>query len=516
MWSIDLMAKRTLASLIRNALAAGAYVAATSATSNGYAKSYGFHGEAVVQNSGCTNCRQVVGGQLPGYPMHTLPQTPYGYPDNTLLSPNTTFDSNSNTLGSAYSSNAISNYGQNVSGLSSGTAQLLAGGTDGNATASGSAGGYSNISGQFITGSDSPTFGGLQQSGGAAQESSSGAQSGSGFGSSNGRSSGAAEGSTAALAAIGQPNSTLVSGASVDADNDAAIGTDAAANSDLLQIAQAPAEGEVASESTDDSMPWSVLPSGSEFGTGGTFGSVAESNSNQGTGSGGGSSQGSSSGSPSGGQGWSPSQGGSSGGSGLGSSGGQQSSGSNGSVQTASLPPATSATPVEGTPATTTTGVVSSGETNSTPDSTSTPESTGESQTDGFGNGTLVSSSGTTSNTGNESNGSSGTNSSSNSGSGTDSESTSGSDSPTGDGLFTNTEEPCVNIPVTEPTDPVDEVNTTPTESDLVGDDNTSAPVVPEPSSMLMLAVGSVLGGAIYNRRRSKKNSEQKSEDAIE
>lgn len=61
-----------------------------------------------------------------------------------------------------------------------------------------------------------------------------------------------------------------------------------------------------------------------------------------------------------------------------------------------------------------------------------------------------------------------------------------------------------MDIPVTEPTDPTDETTTVTDDTDQVGSDDSTAPVVPEPSSLLMLAVGSVFGGAIYKRRQKK------------
>ena len=75
-------------------------------------------------------------------------------------------------------------------------------------------------------------------------------------------------------------------------------------------------------------------------------------------------------------------------------------------------------------------------------------------------------------------------------------------------GELTSPEEPGIDIPVTEPSDPVDETTTAPVDSELIDNTDSSAPVVPEPSSFLMMAVGSIFGGAIYNRRRRKQKAE--------
>ncbi len=70
------------------------------------------------------------------------------------------------------------------------------------------------------------------------------------------------------------------------------------------------------------------------------------------------------------------------------------------------------------------------------------------------------------------------------------------------DGLFTTTDEPGSDLPVTQPSDPSDTSFQTGagTDAQMGSDDSsTSAPVVPEPGSFLMLALG---GGIAYLRRR--------------
>ncbi len=68
-------------------------------------------------------------------------------------------------------------------------------------------------------------------------------------------------------------------------------------------------------------------------------------------------------------------------------------------------------------------------------------------------------------------------------------------------------------MPVTQPTDPVDNGG-----SGFGGGNNGAggigdptsgnAPVVPEPGSLLMMAVGSMMGGMAYLRRRRKDKAE--------
>ena len=497
------MSKRTLAPLIRNFLAAGA-CAATAATVS------------------------TVHAQSTGSPTATTmtPQATSGYSDDDQ------------SLGSANSTSGISNYAQYVSAAGSDTGLFISSSHYGRGTAS--TGSLPHGLDAFTTGPAVSLNGGFPQTAGALPTGGSNAQPAIEFPStgSAGSPGSTPTSSTQPPLAIGQKSSTQLSFAGIDASNkNEAFGT-APPSKSVLEITQASLEGENSLEIAEDSMPWSVLPSGNEVGTSDTIGTVRQSESDRNTGSGGSSSPASSSGSQDSGQGWSPSSGASSGVSGLGSVNGQQSSGANRALQTASLPPDTTTTEVQDTA----TGDSSpdagassgAGSTSDNTDSTSTLESSSGSQTDGIGNGTLVSSSGNTSDSNNTSSESSGGFGSDESGSttsgGSDSESISNSDSSssgsggqsnsddsstTDGGPFTETQEPCVNIPVTEPTDPEEEIITTSTESDLVNGDDTSAPVVPEPGSLLMLVVGSVFGGAIYKRRRRKLPIDQQSKDTV-